>query len=99
GARAPYRVAQTGDHGRVLGGKPVQLGPRGVDQSHAVIGEIRCLDDAGPRAALQAGRDVLAVLLVPVASGLVRWIGHRRHQAGDTIPELLSPRPESTMLT
>ena len=99
GVRAPDQVAQDGDQRGVLGGKAVQLGPGGVDQSHAVIREIGGLDDAGPRVALEAGRDVLAVLLVPVAAGLVRWIGHRRHQAGDTISELLSQHPESTLLT
>jgi hypothetical protein len=40
---------------------------------------------------------VLAVLLVPVEAGLVRGIGHRCHQAGDSISELFSQRPQGIL--
>ena len=65
---------QLGEHWHercVLAGEPLQPWPGGVDESDAIVGEVGGLDDPGPRAGLQAGGDVLAVLLVPITSGLV----------------------------
>src|ERR1022692_1952856 len=48
------------DQRGVLAGQLLQPGPGGVDQAGAVVGEVGDLDDPGPRACLQACRDMVA---------------------------------------
>ena len=55
---------ENGDQRGVLADQYVQLRPGGVDQADRVVGEVRSLDDPRPGAGLQAGGDVLAVLLM-----------------------------------
>jgi hypothetical protein len=53
---------------RVLAGELVQIGPGGVDQADAVVGEVRGLDHPRPRVRCEAGRNVA------IARG-GRWFG------------------------
>jgi hypothetical protein len=73
GARAQDELAQGGYQRGVLVGQLGQLRPGEVDDAHGVVGEVRRLDHPGPRAGGQAGRDVLAVLLVLVPARLAAW--------------------------
>src|SRR5438132_7905657 len=56
---------------RWLGPLPAsgQFRSGGVDDAHRVIGEVRGFDHPGPRAGLEGGEDVLAVLLVLARPG------------------------------
>jgi hypothetical protein len=83
----------------VFTGEPVQPWPGGVDQPYAIVGEVGGLDDPGPRAGLQAGGQVLAVLLVTVTSRLLRRVGDRRDKLGHAIAELLGQRSYCSLLT
>jgi hypothetical protein len=64
----------------------VQLRAGGVEQA-GIIGEVRDFDDPRPGIGLQAGGDVLAVLLVLIAAGLPGRVRDRGHQLGDTLAE------------
>ena len=86
--RAEDELAQRGDQGSVFSGQLGQLRTGGVDQAHRVVGEVRCFDDSGPGAGVQAGDDVLAVLLVLIPAGLVGRIGDGGDQLGGPAAEL-----------
>src|ERR1700735_4628674 len=77
--RTGDQLAEPRNERSVLGGQFLQPGPGGVDEADAVIGEVGDLDDPGPRAGVQAGRDMLAVLLVGIPAGRVVRIGERGH--------------------
>jgi hypothetical protein len=81
-------LAQHRCQGAVLAGQLRQLRPGGVEQAHRVAGEVGCLDHPGPGAGVQAGDDVLAVLLVLVAAGRVDRVGDRGRQFGGAPAEL-----------
>jgi hypothetical protein len=73
GTSGPYLRASSGRFG-------------GVDDAHRVIGEVRGFDHPGPRAGLEGGEDVLAVLLVLVAARLLGRVGPADLQAGGGEP-------------
>lgn len=59
-----------------------------MDEADAVIGKVRGLDDSGPRAVLQAGGDVFAVLLMPVPPGPELGVGYCCDQFRYPVPNL-----------
>jgi hypothetical protein len=59
-----------------------------VDQADAVVGEVRRLDDPRPGVVPQAVRDVLPILFMRVAVGVVLRVGHRGDKPGHPRPEL-----------
>jgi hypothetical protein len=72
----------------VLGGQLSDLGPGGVHQAHAVVSEIRGLDDPGPGIGGQTSQHVLAVLLVAISPRLPVRVGDRADQGRYPVPEL-----------
>ena len=82
-----HQVPEHRDERRVLAGQLFRLRPGGVDEAHAVVGEVGRLDDPPPGRALQAVRDVFPVLLVLVPAGLPDGVGHGPDQLGHPRPE------------
>ena len=61
-------------------GQLVEFGAWVWIEAYAVIGEVGGLDDPRPRAGVEAGHDMLVVLVVLVTPRLVVRVRHRRDQ-------------------
>ena len=80
------RSASAGTSGAYFRASRTAFSAGRVAQPDTVVGEVGQLDDPCPRARGQAVRDMLAVLLIRIASGCVDRVSHRGH-------ELRDPRP------
>src|ERR1700677_2706599 len=83
------QVLDDGDERRVLAREPGGSGAGRVVQADRVVGEVRHLDHTRPRADGQACLDVLGILGVLVAVGIVDRVGNCGDESRGAWAELL----------